>query len=650
MTLNRAYTLMTVKSFSEDERVITGIASTPSPDRDGDILDPDGAIFGSDIPFLWQHDSRQPTGQCRVKRVKEGLEITATLVAPFPGMPSQMASRLDEAWAAIKSGLVRGLSVGFRARKYAFLDTGGVHFQEWEILEVSAVTIPANADCTIQTVKSYDHARHGIPDMEKPVVNSHISEKTLPAGQMKNPVNKEKATMNIAEQIKSFENKRAALSAALEAIMVKAAEEGRTLDSGEEEQYDNTAAEIKSVDAHLSRLRDMEARTASTAKPVEKAANGSVEVVKTGAPGIIRAEKKLDKGIGFARFAKSLAVARGVRSEALEIARKQYPDDSRLHHVLKSAVSAGTTTDPQWAGALAEYQEYAQDFIEYLRPQTIIGCFGREGIPALRQVPFNIRVHAQASGGSANWVGQGKASPLTKFDFESITFGHAKVSAIAVLTEELIRFSSPAADALVRNALAEAVIARLDTDFVNPDKAEVTNVSPASITSGITAVASSGIPDSDAEAAFAQFVTAGIQPTGAVWLMSSTNALALSMRRNTLGQKEYPDITLLGGTFQGLPVIVSQYVGDMLILVNAPDIYLADDGGVAVDMSTETALEMQSEPTSDSSTPSPVELVSMFQTRSVAIRAERWINWRRRRQSAVSVISGVNYSTGTAGQ
>ncbi|EFK0412261.1 hypothetical protein AFM37_002910 [Escherichia coli] len=49
MTLKRACSLLTVKSFSEDERVITGIASTPSPDRDGDILEPEGAEFGSAI-------------------------------------------------------------------------------------------------------------------------------------------------------------------------------------------------------------------------------------------------------------------------------------------------------------------------------------------------------------------------------------------------------------------------------------------------------------------------------------------------------------------------------------------------------------------------------------------------------------------------
>ncbi|AVS14262.1 phage major capsid protein [Salmonella enterica subsp. enterica serovar Senftenberg] len=641
MTLKRACTLMTVKSVNEDERIITGIASTPSPDRDGDIMEPEGAKFRSDTPFLWQHDRSQPIGTCTPKMVKEGLQITAKLVKPTSDMPSQLIARLDEAWASIKAGLVRGLSIGFRPIEYSFLDEGGIRFLSWDLLEVSAVTIPANAECSIQTVKSFDRQFLAASGNEKPVVKTSKT-----AGATAPKTKKGNNTMNIAEQIKSFEAKRAALAASLDEVMSKAAEEGRTLDAEEEESYDNTSAEIKSVDAHLKRLRDMESNLASTAKPVSIAASGEVTTVKANVPGIIRVEQKLEKGIAFARFAKSLAAANGSRSEALEIARKQYPDDAKLHHVLKAAVGAGTTTDPQWAGALVEYQEYAQDFVEYLRPQTIIGRFGQGNIPSLRKVPFNIRIPAQTSGGSANWVGQGKAKPLTKFDFESITFSFAKVAAIAVLTDELIRFSNPAADALVRNALAEAVIARLDTDFISPSKAEVANVSPASITNGITAVPSTGNPDDDAAAAFGVFVAANLQPNGAVWLMSSTTALALSMRKNALGQKEYPEMTLLGGTFQGLPVIVSQYVGNQLVLVNAPDIYLADDGGVAVDMSREASLEMESDPAGDSITPTGTELVSMFQTNSVAIRAERWINWKRRRTAAVAVISGVNYGAG----
>jgi len=632
---------MTVKAVNEDERIITGIASTPSPDRDGDIMEPEGAKFRSDTPFLWQHDRSQPIGTCTPKMVKGGLEITAKLVKPTPDMPSQLVARLDEAWASIKAGLVRGLSIGFRPIEYSFLDEGGIRFLSWDLLEVSAVTIPANAECSISTVKSFDRQLLAASGNEKPVVKATQS---AGATAPKTNIQKGKATMNIAEQIKSFENKRAALAASLSDIMSKAADEGRTLDGEETESYDNTSAEIKSVDEHLKRLRDMESNMASTAKPVTKTASGEISVVNN-APAIIRVEHKLEKGIAFARFAKALAAANGSRSEALEIARKQYPDDPKLHHVLKAAVGAGTTTDPKWAGALVEYQEYAQDFVEFLRPQTIIGRFGQGNIPSLRQVPFNIRIPAQTSGGSANWVGQGKAKPLTKFDFESITFSFAKVAAIAVLTDELIRFSNPAADALVRNALAEAVIARLDTDFINPSKAEVANVSPASITNGIAGVPSTGNPDDDAAAAFGVFVAANLQPNGAVWLMSSTTALALSMRKNALGQKEYPEMTLLGGTFQGLPVIVSQYVGSQLVLVNAPDIYLADDGGVAVDMSREASLEMQSDPTGDSVEGTGTELVSMFQTNSVAIRAERWINWKRRRTAAVAVISGVNYGT-----
>ena len=641
MTLKRACTLMTVKSVNEDERIITGIASTPSPDRYGDIMEPEGAKFRSDTPFLWQHDRSQPIGTCTPKMVKEGLQITAKLVKPTPDMPSQLIARLDEAWSSIKEGLVRGLSIGFKPIEYSFLDEGGIRFLSWDLLEVSAVTIPANAECTIETVKSFDRQFLAASGNTKPVVKTSKS-----AGATAPNTKKGNNSMNIADQIKSFEAKRAALAASLDEVMSKAAEEGRTLDAEEEESYDNTSAEIKSVDAHLKRLRDMESNLAATAKPVSKAAGGDVNVVTTNAPGIIRVEQKLEKGIAFARFAKALAAANGSRSEALEIARKQYPDDAKLHHVLKAAVGAGTTTDPQWAGALVEYQEYAQDFVEYLRPQTIVGRFGQGNIPSLRKVPFNIRIPAQTSGGSANWVGQGKAKPLTKFDFESITFSFAKVAAIAVLTDELIRFSNPAADALVRNALAEAVIARLDTDFINPSKAEVPNISPASVTNGIAAIPSTGNPDDDAAAAFGVFVAANLQPNGAVWLMSSTTALALSMRKNALGQKEYPEMTLLGGTFQGLPVIVSQYVGNQLVLVNAPDIYLADDGGVAVDMSREASLEMESEPTGDSITPTGTELVSMFQTNSVAIRAERWINWKRRRTAAVAVISGVNYGAG----
>lgn len=95
-------------------------------------------------------------------------------------------------------------------------------------------------------------------------------------------------------------------------------------------------------------------------------------------------------------------------------------------------------------------------------------------------------------------------------------------------------------------------------------------------------------------------------------------------------------------------MIVSEYLagdtaGGIVILVNARDIWLADDGGFTIDASREASLQMLDNPTNNSATPTATTMVSMFQTNSVAMRVERYINWAKRRASAVSVLTGVNW-------
>jgi HK97 family phage major capsid protein len=196
------------------------------------------------------------------------------------------------------------------------------------------------------------------------------------------------------------------------------------------------------------------------------------------------------------------------------------------------------------------------------------------------------------------------------------------------------------------------LVDRLDTDFVNPNKAAVSDVSPASISHGVTPVPSTGTDAHavrcDVQSVMGTFIEANNPLKSGVWVMSANRALALSLMRNALGQPEFPGITVNGGTFAGLPVIVSQYTtadsrGDFVFLLNAGDIYLGDEGGVQIDMSEEASLQMLDNPTNDSTTPTPTQLVSMFQTNSVAFRAERTINWKKRRTSAVGVIDSVNW-------
>lgn len=78
----RAYSLLTIRSVSDEERVIEGIASTPTPDRMGDIVDPMGAKFAVPMPLLWQHDSRQPIGEVTfAKATPAGIPFRARLAS-----------------------------------------------------------------------------------------------------------------------------------------------------------------------------------------------------------------------------------------------------------------------------------------------------------------------------------------------------------------------------------------------------------------------------------------------------------------------------------------------------------------------------------------------------------------------------------------
>ena len=150
------------------------MASTPTPDRLEDVVEPTGAQFKLPMPLLWQHDSSQPIGHVTHAKVgKAGIEIVAKIA-------KGVTAEIDRAWALIKAGLVPGLSIGFKPIEHEFIkETKGIRFIKWDWLELSAVTIPANAECTIATVKSIDTAQRAASGQQRCTV-SFISTRPAP--------------------------------------------------------------------------------------------------------------------------------------------------------------------------------------------------------------------------------------------------------------------------------------------------------------------------------------------------------------------------------------------------------------------------------------------------------------------------------------
>ncbi|MFU5560286.1 phage major capsid protein [Pseudomonas aeruginosa] len=658
--MHRAYSVLEVKALDDGQRVITGVATTPSPDRVGDIVEPLGVQFKNPLPLLWQHEHDKPVGTVTFdKPTAKGITFTAKLAEVLED--GKLKERIDEAWQSLKANLVRGVSIGFRPLEYSWMDDGGIRFLQTEVYELSLVTIPCNVEATINTIKSLDRkqlaasGKKAVPVVRvTPAGASAIKTKTI-----KFPKPQEGNDMKTtAEQIAEFEATRVSKAAEMEAIMTKAAEAGETLDADQSEQFDTLEAEIAAIDKHIGRLKQMQKAQAATARPVTDEPNAQSAKALDFQKFQVRSKntQKLEPGIAFARAAKCLALGHLEHRDAIGIAKSLYEGQDSIiaatqRLVTKAAVAAATTSHATWAGPLVgdETSVFA-DFVEYLRPQTILGRFGTNGIPSLRRVPFRVPLIGQTSGGDGYWVGEGQAKPLTKFDFERKTLEPLKVANIAVATMEVIRDSSPAADGIIRDQLAAALRERLDIDFIDPAKAAVAGVSPASILNGVAGIPSSGNTADDVRAdiraLFNVFIAANNAPTSGVWLMPATTALALSLMQNPLGQAEFPGISMTGGELFGLPVIVSEYIptssaGAVVALVNASDIYLGDEGGVDLSMSTEASLQMDNAP--DNPTTASTVLVSLWQRNLVGFRAERAINWARRRASAVAYLTGVNW-------
>lgn len=458
-----------------------------------------------------------------------------------------------------------------------------------------------------------------------------------------------------AKQIADLNATRKSKADRMKEIQQKAADQSRTLDTGEQEEFDALKVEIATIDKNIGNLRDlekMEKDEAANAAPADPStsANKPVTVQRSTGGVEVKDTTSLKDGMGFARVARVKAVAFVNRVDPVAVAKELYPgDEQTLKAIEKAAVPAASTLSTTWASNLInEGGAPFADFVEYSRARSILGQIGDR----LRRLPFDTAVLVQGSAGSASWVKEGEAKPLTQWTYTRAKLAPLKVAAIAAATKELLKRASVAGDTLIRDELTRAVNSAIDGTFVS-DAAAVTDEAPAGIRNGVTPVTLTGDGTvagirCDIAAMLKELVGDNLSVAGAFWIMAETTAIDLSLATNEVGAPAFPGITPTGGTLAGLPVFTSQYVADetegpVVMLMKGDEIFLGDEDGIELSMSDQASLQMDNAPTQNSVTPTGTSVVSMFQTNSVAFLVERFLNWQKRRASAV-VWAHVNWN------
>lgn len=158
--MERAWSLLQVKDVADEQRIIRGIATTPTVDRMGDIVEPLGMQQRGAVKLHLYHRHDMPVGLVQFGApMKSGIPFEATI--PDVQEAGTLRERVNEAWHSVKYKLLDAVSIGFSVLEDGaeLMKSGGLRFTKWEMLELSLVGVPANPNAVITAFKSADSAQ-----------------------------------------------------------------------------------------------------------------------------------------------------------------------------------------------------------------------------------------------------------------------------------------------------------------------------------------------------------------------------------------------------------------------------------------------------------------------------------------------------------
>jgi HK97 family phage major capsid protein len=173
------------------------------------------------------------------------------------------------------------------------------------------------------------------------------------------------------------------------------------------------------------------------------------------------------KGLAFARGIRAIAAAKilgGGAERAIQVLHGWGDKDlaEQWEAGRQKALAAG---DPTAGGFLVPIQ-FSQDIIELLRPSAVV----RSLDPSIMPMPMgSVKVPKITQGATASYIGENANITQSQEGTGQLTLTFKKLAALVPLSNDLVRYSSPAADSIVRDDMVRAMATREDKAFIRDD-------------------------------------------------------------------------------------------------------------------------------------------------------------------------------------
>lgn len=326
--------------------------------------------------------------------------------------------------------------------------------------------------------------------------------------------------------------------------------------------------------------------------------------------------RKRGPGEAFARFVRAIALAKISGTPSPEAAMKFLKEwgDEDLAKTWEGSRTKALAAGDASAGGFLVPTQFSQDVIELMRPAATVRSLN----PVVLPMPTGtVQVPKITAGATASYIGENTNIPKTEPSFGQITLTWKKLAALVPVSNNLLRYSSPGADSIVRDDVVRALAAREDRAFIRDDGTSATpkglkfwidaankfNATAAVTLDGVTTDlgrAIQNLMDADVPLIISQgAVGAGSVDVRPGWIFSPRTYRYLSTVRTTNGPYAFRD-EMLTGRLWGWPFrVTSQVLSNMGSGGNQSEVYfggfafavIGESQNLMVDVSQEAAYD-----------------------------------------------------------
>lgn len=380
-----------------------------------------------------------------------------------------------------------------------------------------------------------------------------------------------------------------------------------------------------------------------------KANAGSLAPLFNG-DGETKQPRKREKGEAAARIMRAYALCAFEKRSAREAGEylKAWGDEDlcayvkqgqQNYEVRMKAMGVSTPT----AGGTLVPEQFSQDIIEYLRPMSVV----RNLVGSTLPMPVGtVRIPKITQGSTAYYQGENANATASSIQTGSITMTFRKLVGLIPISNDLLRYSSPGADAIVRNDMVRAIAQAENNAFLRGDG---TAGSPRGLRywaqgGNITKSAGTSLANmtTDLSNAILSLKNNNVPMTRCAWIMAPRTEQALLKIQNTNGFYVFRDEMLrkqLWGfpyaTTTQVPTNLTDWGGTTeteLYLVDFDEVVIGESMNLAVDASSEAAYY------------DGASVQAAYSQDQTVVRCITEHDLAVRRDQAIAIINGVTWS------